>query len=154
MKGVTLMPDNPKTILLVEDNLDDVDLTLRAFKKNNILNPITVARDGEEAVKLLCGEEADGEGSRIPLPQVVLLDLKLPKIDGLEVLRRIRAHPRTRLLPVVVLTSSREERDLIDSYARGANSYIQKPVDWGEFMEAVKHLGLYWLILNVPPPLQ
>ncbi len=148
------MPQANNAILLVEDNPDDVDLTLRAFKKNNILNPVTVARDGEEALNLLLGTGTGPGPGPVPLPQVVLLDLKLPKIDGLEVLRRIRAHPRTRLLPVVMMTSSREERDIIESYANGANSYMQKPVAFAEFVEAVKHIGLYWLILNVPPPVQ
>jgi two-component system, response regulator len=136
-----------RRILLVEDNPDDVELTLRAFRKNNIANEIVVARDGAEALVHLHGgpeEEA--------LPAVVLLDLKLPKVDGLEVLRRIRGVERTALLPVVILTSSREERDLVSGYSLGANSYVRKPVDFGEFVEAVKQLGLYWLVLNESPP--
>jgi two-component system response regulator len=133
-----------KIILLVEDNPDDEALTLRAFAKHKIANDILIARDGVEALALLHGGA--------PLPQVVLLDLKLPKIDGLEVLRRLRADERTRLLPVVVLTSSKEERDLVESYSLGANSYVRKPVDFGAFMEAVGHLGLYWLVLNQPAP--
>jgi two-component system response regulator len=136
-------------ILLVEDNPDDVELTLRAFKKNNIANEIVVARDGAEAVNLLHG----AEGAALPPPPaVVLLDLKLPKLDGLEVLRRIRGNERTALLPVVILTSSREERDLVSGYSLGANSYVRKPVDFGQFLEAVKQLGLYWLVLNESPP--
>ncbi len=139
-------------ILLVEDNPDDEALTVRALRKNNIANEIVVAHDGAEAVDYLfaTGAHTDGDASR--LPQVVLLDLKLPKLDGLDVLRRIRGDARTRLIPVVVLTSSKEERDLVDSYSLGANSYVQKPVDFGEFVEAARQLGLYWLVLNQPPP--
>jgi two-component system response regulator len=140
---------NRRKILLVEDNPDDVELTIRAFKKNNIANDIVVARDGAEALEQLHGT---GTGEGPPPPAVVLLDLKLPKIDGLEVLRRIRANERTALLPVVILTSSREERDLVSGYSLGANSYVRKPVDFGEFVEAVKQLGLYWLMLNESPP--
>ncbi|MEX1183461.1 MAG: response regulator [Gemmatimonadota bacterium] len=134
------------TILLVEDNPDDEALALRALKQNNIANPIVVAHDGAQAVSYLFGPDALAE-----LPQVVLLDLKLPKIDGLEVLRRIRADGRTRLLPVVILTSSREERDLVESYSLGANSYIVKPVDFDQFADAVGKLGMYWLVLNQIP---
>lgn len=133
-------------ILLVEDNPDDEDLTLRALRRNGIANPLLVARDGAEALELLHGKE-DAEP-----PEVVLLDLKLPKLDGLEVLRRIRAHPRTQLLPVVVLTSSTEERDRVESYSLGANSYVRKPVDFAQFVSAVGQLGLYWLVLNEAPP--
>ena len=133
-----------QTILLVEDNPDDEALTLRAFKKNNIFNEVTVVRDGQEAIDYFFGEGA----SEWPTPAVVLLDLKLPKIDGLEVLRRIRADPRTRLQPIVILTSSREEQDLINGYSLGANSYIRKPVDFSQFMEAIRQIGLYWLVLN------
>ena len=141
-----------KVILLVEDNPDDEDLTLRALKKNNIKNEVVVARDGVEALEYLFGTEgASGSNSRA-IPQVVLLDLKLPKVTGLEVLRRIRSEPQTKRLPVVVLTSSNEEKDLLDSYDLGANSYIRKPVDFEQFTEAVRHLGLYWLVLNEPPP--
>jgi two-component system response regulator len=138
-------------ILLVEDNPDDVELTLRAFRKSNIANQIVVARDGVEALDyLFCrGPHANRAAT---LPQVVLLDLKLPRVDGLHVLEEIRGHPRTRLLPVVILTSSTEERDLHNGYSRGANSYIRKPVDFQEFVEAVHKLGLYWLLLNQPPP--
>jgi two-component system response regulator len=141
-----------KVILLVEDNPDDEALTLRALKKNNIRNAVVVARDGAEALDYLFGTGASAGREAPELPQVVLLDLKLPKVDGLEVLRRLRAHPRTRLLPVVILTSSKEERDLVNGYALGANSYVRKPVDFAEFTEAVRQLGLYWLILNEPPP--
>jgi two-component system response regulator len=136
------------TILLVEDNPDDVQLTLRAFKKNNIANPVAVARDGVEALDYLFGPAAAGRD----LPAVMLLDLKLPKVDGLEVLRRVRAEPRTRFLRVVVLTSSREDQDVLSSYALGANSYIRKPVDFDAFVAAVGQLGLYWLLLNERPP--
>lgn len=135
-----------RSILLVEDNPDDEALTLRALKKNNILNEVVVAHDGAEALAYL----TTGPGSK-ELPQVVLLDLKLPRVDGLEVLRQIRATEWTRRLPVVVLTSSREERDLVESYNLGANSYVRKPVDFGQFLEAVKTLGLYWLVLNEMP---
>ena len=141
-----------KVILLVEDNPDDEDLTLRALKKNNIKNDVVVARDGVEALEYLFGAEATTVGDTRAMPQVVLLDLKLPKVNGLEVLRRIRAEPQTKRLPVVVLTSSNEEKDLMDSYDLGANSYIRKPVDFEQFTEAVRHLGLYWLVLNEPPP--
>ncbi len=142
-----------KLILLVEDNPDDEALTLRAFKKNNIHNTVVVAHDGAEALDFLFGSDArTGLDLVMTLPQVVLLDLKLPKVDGLEVLRRIREDARTKLLPVVILTSSREEQDLLKSYASGANSYIRKPVDFNQFTEAVRQLGLYWLVLNEPPP--
>ncbi len=142
---------NEKAILLIEDNPDDVDLTLRAFKKSNILNEVVVARDGVEALDYLLGTGAYA-GRGVAAPQVILLDLKLPKIDGLEVLRRMRANQRTRLLPVVVLTSSREEQDMVSSYRLGANSYIRKPVDFDQFLSAVQQLGLYWLLLNETPP--
>jgi CheY-like chemotaxis protein len=139
-------------ILLVEDNGDDEVLTLRALKKNNIKNEIIVAHDGVEALDyLFCRETYAGRDSTV-MPHLVLLDLKLPRIDGLEVLRQMRADARTRLLPIVVLTSSGEESDLIDSYGLGANSYVRKPVDFNQFTEAVRHLGLYWLILNQPAP--
>jgi two-component system response regulator len=141
-----------KMILLVEDNPDDEALTLRAFKKNNILNPVVVVRDGAEALDLLFRTGQYASRPTEIFPQVVLLDLKLPKVDGLEVLRRIRADARTKLLPVVILTSSDEERDIAKSYSNGANSYIRKPVDFNEFMEAVKQIGVYWLMLNRPPP--
>lgn len=141
-----------KTILLVEDNPDDEALALRALKKNNVLNEVVVARDGAEALDYLFGTGAYSDRDTSVRPEVVLLDLKLPKVDGLEVLRQIRADDTTRLLPVVVLTSSDEERDLVDSYELGANSYICKPVDFTQFAEAVRQLSLYWLILNQAPP--
>lgn len=138
-------------ILLVEDNPDDVELTRRAFRKVNLRNQLQVARDGQEALDLLLGPpEGDGR-ERPPLPTVVLLDLKLPKVGGLEVLRRIRADERTRFLPVVILTSSKEERDLVRGYELGANSYVRKPVAFDEFLDAVRQLGLYWLLLNERP---
>jgi two-component system response regulator len=141
-----------KIILLVEDNPDDIALTLRALKKNNIANKVAVARDGEEALEYLTATGRYAGRAATDRPEVVLLDLKLPKAGGLEVLRAIRANPRTRLLPVVVLTSSSEERDIIASYDLGANSYIRKPVDFNQFVEAVRELGLYWLVLNQAPP--
>jgi two-component system response regulator len=140
-----------KVILLVEDNPDDEALTLRALKKNNITNEVVVKRDGAEALDYLLGAGEEGPGPDA-LPQVVLLDLKLPKVDGLEVLRRVRADERTKILPIVILTSSREEQDLIKGYGLGANSYVRKPVDFVQFSEAVRHLGLYWLLLNERPP--
>jgi two-component system, response regulator len=149
---VEAMSQESSPILLVEDNPDDEALTLRAFKKNNILNQIIVCRDGAEAVDFLFCEGKFADRAEQPLPQLILLDLKLPKLDGTEVLRRIRANERTRYLPVVVLTSSKEDRDVIDSYQLGANSYVRKPVDFTEFLQAVRTLGLFWLVLNVPPP--
>jgi two-component system response regulator len=140
-----------KVILLVEDNPDDEALTHRALKKNNIGNEVVVARDGADALDYLFGMGVYEGRDLSAMPQVVLLDLKLPKIDGLEVLRRLRADERTKLLPVVVLTSSREQQDLVDSYGYGANSYIRKPVDFAQFIEAVRQLGLYWLVLNETP---
>ena len=139
------MADEARQILLVEDDPDHELLTIRALKKSNIANTVAVARDGEEAIRLLFGPE------RIH-PQVVLLDLKLPKVEGLEVLRRIRETPETRTLPVVVLTSSDEERDLVRSYQIGVNSYIRKPVSFNDFAEATRQLGMYWLVLNECPP--
>ena len=141
-----------KPILLVEDNPDDEVLTLRAFKMNNMLNRVVVARDGVEALEYLFGTGAYAGRDPSVNPQVILLDLKLPKVDGLEVLRQLRSDPRTHLVPVVVLTSSNEERDLVDSYQLGVNSYIRKPVDFVQFVEAVRQLHLYWLILNESPP--
>ncbi len=134
-----------KTILLVEDNPDDVKLTLRALSKANILNEVVVAKDGAEALEKLLGDEA-------LTPTLILLDLKLPKIGGLEVLKRLRTDERTKLLPIVILTSSKEESDLIGGYSLGANSYVRKPVDFHQFAEAVTSLGLYWLVLNEAPP--
>ena len=140
-----------KPILLVEDNPDDELLTLRALRRTHIQNEVLIARDGPEALAYLLGTEAkDGPG---PIaPALILLDLKLPKIDGIEVLRRLRANPETRLTPVVILTSSREEQDLIAGYELGANSYIRKPVDFQQFSESVRTLGLYWLVMNEAPP--
>jgi two-component system, response regulator len=141
-----------RIILLVEDNPDDVALTLRALKKNNILNRVVVAEDGAKALDYLFGT-GEFAGQYVKgLPAVVLLDLKLPKVDGLEVLRRLRADQRTKLLPVVILTSSKEEQDLIAGYELGANSYIRKPVDFDRFLEAARQLGMYWLMLNETPP--
>ena len=133
-----------RPILLIEDNPDDVELTMRALEKNRIVNDVIVARDGAEALDLLMAENG-------PSPAVTLLDLKLPKITGIEVLRQIRSHPRTRFFPVVILTSSREERDLVESYSSGANSYVRKPIDFPEFLDAVHKLGVYWLLLNETP---
>jgi two-component system response regulator len=141
-----------KTILLVEDNPDDEALTLRAFQKNKIRNEVVVVRDGAEALDYLFCRGAYASRDPGAHPAITLLDLKLPKVDGLEVLKQIRANPSTRLLPVVVLTSSREEQDLINSYALGANSYIRKPVDFNQFIDAVRNLELYWLVLNEGPP--
>jgi CheY-like chemotaxis protein len=138
-------------ILLVEDNQDHEILTLRALKKHNILNEVIVARDGAEALDILYND-ADRADTEPLIPQLILLDLKLPKVDGLEVLKRLRSEATTRLLPVVVLTSSDEEKDLLTSYELGANSYIRKPVDFDDFMEATRQLGLYWLVLNETPP--
>lgn len=141
-----------KVILLVEDNPDDEFLTLRALEKNNILNEVVVARDGQEALDYLFGTGAYAGRDITVMPQVILLDLKLPKIDGLEVLRRIRGDSRTRLLPTVILTTSNEDRDLLKSYELGANSYVRKPVSFEEFHEAVRSLGVYWLVLNQTCP--
>lgn len=143
---------NKKVILLVEDNPDDVALTMRSFKKNNIMNEVIVAADGKEALDYLFGRGDYATRDMTCMPILTLLDLKLPKVDGLEVLKQIRADERTRLLPVVILTSSKEEHDLIEGYKLGANSYIRKPVDFNQFNEAVKQLGLYWLVLNEAPP--
>ncbi|MBI5568857.1 MAG: response regulator [Desulfomonile tiedjei] len=144
---------NHKIILLVEDNPDDEALTIRSLRKGNIANEVVVARDGAEALKYLFPEEPLPGGQNQAMPELVLLDLKLPKVNGLEVLKLIRADDRTRLLPVVVLTSSDEEPDLIESYKLGANSYVRKPVEFHEFADAVRQVGLYWLVLNQPPPL-
>lgn len=141
-----------RCILLVEDNRDDEALTLRALKKNNIKNEVVVARDGVEALDYLFGTGTYAGRDVSETPQVILLDLNLPKLDGLEVLRRLRNDDRTRLLPVVILTSSNEDRDRIRGYGFGANSYVRKPVDFTQFLEAVRQLGLYWLVLNVPVP--
>ena len=139
-------------ILLVEDNPDDVELTLRAFRQSNIINEVVVAQDGADALDYLFATGAHAGRDTRDMPQVVLLDLNLPKVDGTEVLRRLRADDRTKLLPIVILTSSREQQDLVESYSLGANSYVRKPVDFTQFVEAVRQLGLYWLVLNEPPP--
>lgn len=140
-----------KHILLVEDNPDDEFLVVRELKKHNVINEINVVRDGEEALQYLFGEGKYSDRDTSRLPAIVLLDLKLPKIDGLEVLRRVRADERTSTLPVVVLTSSDEEADVIESYQLGANSYVRKPVDFDQFRKAVRELHLYWILLNEPP---
>ncbi len=144
-----LMSD--KVILLVEDNPDDEALTLRALKKNNVVNEVIVARDGVEALDFLFATGSYAGRDATDIPQLVLLDLKLPKIDGLEVLKRLRSDERTRLLPVVILTSSKEQQDMLDGYGFGANSYIRKPVDFARFVQAVEQLKLYWLVLNELP---
>ena len=141
-----------RTVLLVEDNPDDVDLTLRAFEKSHLANEIVVARDGAEALDYLFATGAHAGRDPSVMPEMILLDLKLPKLDGLEVLKRIRADERTRRLRVVILTSSKEERDVLRSYDLGANSFVRKPVDFVEFADAARQLGLYWLVLNEPPP--
>ena len=141
-----------KTILLVEDNPDDAELTLRALKQYNLGNGISVVRDGAEALDYLFATGSYSDRDTTIMPTVVILDLKLPKVDGLEVLRRVRADERTRLLPVVILTSSSEQKDMINGYKLGANSYVRKPVDFTQFVEAARQLGLYWLVTNEPPP--
>ena|ERR1041384_6262820 len=143
---------NIKTILLVEDNPDDEVLTLHALRKSRIGNKVVVAHDGAEALDFLFCKNAFADRDPHDMPQLVLLDIKLPKIDGLEVLQRIRADPRTQLLPVVMLTSSKEQQDLLKAYKGGANSYMRKPVDFNQFVDAVGQLGLYWLVLNEAPP--
>jgi len=143
---------NNKTILLVEDNPDDVELTLRAFRKSNIMNEVIVKRDGAEALDFFFGKDGVADKGDNGLPCVILLDLKLPKIGGLEVLKKLRADERTKLIPTVILTSSKEQGDVVNGYKFGCNSYIRKPVDFNHFAEAVKQLGLYWLILNETPP--
>ncbi len=146
------MSETSKDILLVEDNPDDAALTLRAFKRSHVMNTITVARDGIEALDFLFARDSFANRVDASLPTLVILDLKLPKLDGLGVLKALRADERTRLLPVVILTSSKEEQDLISGYSLGANSYVRKPVDFAEFAEAVKVLGIYWLMMNQSPP--
>jgi CheY-like chemotaxis protein len=145
------MADN--VILLVEDNPDDEALTLRALKKNNIMNDVVVARDGVEALEYLFGSGAHAGRDLSVMPQVVLLDLKLPKVDGFEVLRKLREDQRTKLLPVVILTTSNEEQDRLKGYGLGANSFVRKPVEFDRFIEAVRQLGLYWLLLNERAPI-
>jgi two-component system, response regulator len=141
-----------RAILLIEDNQDDEELTLRALRKNNISNEVSVVRDGQEALDWLEGTGPYSDRNPEQVPALILLDLKLPKVDGLEVLRRLRANPRTALVPVVILTSSKEDRDRASGYQGGANSYVQKPVDFTAFVDAVRQLGMYWLVLNEPPP--
>jgi two-component system response regulator len=141
-----------RTILLVEDNPDDEELTMRALQRNNIGNQVVVVRDGQEAIDWLDGTGQHAGRDVNDAPALILLDLKLPKVDGLEVLRRLRATPRTAIVPVVILTSSKEDRDRARGYHSGANSYVQKPVDFTEFVDAVRQLGMYWLVLNEPPP--
>lgn len=143
-----------KTILLVEDNANDERLTLIAFEKSNVMNQVIVARDGVEALDYLFGRGAHAERDVSDLPAMVVLDLKLPRVDGFEVLRRIRATPLTRHLPVVVFTSSSQERDLLECYGSGCNSYVSKPIDFVRFVESVHQLGVYWLVINETPPLQ
>ena len=146
------MSNSAAPVLLVEDNPDDEALTLRALRKNHVANEVVVARDGVEALEYLFAEGAYASRDATALPQVVLLDLNLPRLGGLEVLRRLRERPATSMIPVVVLTSSMEDRDLVESYRLGANSYVRKPVDFLQFVEAARQLGLYWLVLNQAPP--
>jgi two-component system response regulator len=143
---------NDKVILLVEDNADDEVLTLRALKKNNIRNEVVIARDGSEALDYLFGTGVHAQRDLTVMPQIILLDLKLPKVDGFEVLHRVRSNEATKLLPVVILTTSNEDQDRIRGYGLGANSFVRKPVEFDKFIEAVRQLGLYWLILNEAPP--
>jgi two-component system, response regulator len=145
------MSTRPVEILLVEDNSDDVELTLHALRKENLANNLYVARDGEEALEFLFCTGTHSNGASDPPPKLVLLDLKLPKVDGMEVLKRLKGDNRTKTIPVVILTSSKEERDMISGYHLGANSYIQKPVDFEQFRETIKTVGLYWLIINQAP---
>ena len=146
------MPMSEKMILLVEDNPDDEELTLMAFRQSRILNPVQVARDGVEAIDFLFGTGGHAGRDLSVMPAMILLDLKLPKLDGFEVLRRIRSDARTRFLPVVILTSSKEDQDLVESYSLGCNSYVRKPVDFTQFSEAARQLGMYWLLLNEVAP--
>jgi two-component system, response regulator len=140
-----------KSILLIEDNIDDIELTLRAFKKNNLKNEIIVLKDGEQALDFINGNGIYNGRDTDKQPAIILLDLKLPKVDGIEVLRNIRTNPKMKIIPVVILTSSLEEKDIMNGYAYGANSYIRKPVDFSQFIETVQHMGLYWLLLNELP---
>jgi two-component system, response regulator len=143
---------NPKDILLVEDNRSDIDLTLRAFEKSNVSNRIIVAEDGEEALDYLHGTGKFTERDTTDFPALVLLDINIPKLNGFEVLRRIRSDERTRRILVIILTSSKEEQDIADGYDLGVNSYIRKPVDFNKFLAAIGQIGLYWLVINEPPP--
>lgn len=146
------MPPDEVEILLVEDNPDDVELAVHALRRENLANQIEVARDGEEALDFLFCRGRHANRSFDHAPRLVLLDLKLPKVDGLEVLKELKSDPRTKAIPVVIITSSREEQDLVNGYKLGVNAYIQKPVDFGQFREMVKRLGLFWLVVNQPPP--
>lgn len=148
------MKERNETILLVEDNPDDVELAMRAFQKNKIANEMVIARDGIEALDYLFCQGAYAERDIRNKPRLILLDLKLPKLDGLQVLEKIRADVNTKLIPVVILTSSKEEYDLAQSYKNGANSYVRKPIDFNDFVEAVRNIGLYWLLINEPPPVK
>ena len=141
-----------ETILLIEDNPDDIELTMRAFRKNNIANNMVVARDGVEALDYLFCRGTYAERNIKDIPRLILLDLKLPKMDGLQVLECLRSEEYTKLVPIVILTSSREEQDLISGYKYGANSYVRKPINFNEFVDAVRNIGLYWLLINEPPP--
>ena len=143
---------NGKVVLLVEDSDDDIELTLRSFKKHNLSNKIVVARHGQEALDYLFFQGTYAQRDKTEFPVLILLDLKLPKVDGIEVLHQIRAHPETKCIPVVVLTTSSQTKDKWESYSGGANSYIRKPVDFDHFTEVAKHLGIYWLVVNDPPP--
>jgi len=145
------MVAEPVEILLVEDNPHDVELTLHALQRHRIANRVHVARDGAQALEFIFGADEQARGEPPPRPRLILLDLKLPLVDGLEVLRQLKGDPRTRSLPVVMLTSSREERDIVESYQLGVNSYIVKPVDFDQFTDAVRQVGLYWMLLNEPP---
>ena len=139
-------------ILLVEDNPDDLELALHALRKENLANRIQVARDGEEALDYVFARDDYAGANGYNIPKLILLDLKLPKVDGIEVLRQIKTHPRTKTIPVVILTSSTEQRDLVEGYSLGVNGYIQKPVDFDQFRDTVKQIGLFWLVINEPPP--
>ncbi|MEO7100849.1 MAG: response regulator [Luteolibacter sp.] len=144
----------PKIIMLVEDNPDDEELTLMALKKNNIINEVVIARDGAQALEILHGNGPDSFPVRKVLPAIILLDLKMPKVNGLEVLQKIRSNPKTRRIPVVILTSSKEDKDLLEGYSLGCNSYVRKPVEFPMFVDITRQLGLYWLLLNENPPVQ